>query len=366
MDEKLNILIIEPYFDGSHKEFLEGFCENSRHSSHLLTMPARKWKWRMRASAFEMAGRIDELKSKGQKFDAIFCSDMLNLSELKGICKAANLPSVIYFHENQFTYPNQVEDKRDFQFGITNLSSALAADKVMFNSGYHLEDFLSESEKVLRKMPDFKCLEILEQIREKSQITYPGISGEIESRIPLRNVPRISWAARWEHDKNPEDFFLAARILQEKGIEFRLNVLGQSFANSPSIFEQAKTEFADIIENWGFKQSKREYLGVLKDSDIFVSTANHEFFGISALEASSAGCACAVPNRLAYPETFQKSELLLYGSTAEDLAERLETLITDKAFRERNAREAIENAGRFKLAKTARLIDSELLKAVQP
>ncbi|ARN57508.1 tRNA-queuosine alpha-mannosyltransferase domain-containing protein [Sedimentisphaera salicampi] len=364
MEKKLSVLIIEPYFDGSHKAFIEAFCENSQHNTRLLSMPARKWKWRMRGSAFEMAKRLSELKSQGHGFDAIFCSDMLNLAELKGICPEANVPSVIYFHENQFTYPNQIKDKRDFQFGITNLSSALAAEKVLFNSRYHLEDFLSESEKVLKKMPDFKCLEILGRIRDKSQVAYPGICRNIESRIPFRDVPQISWAARWEHDKNPEDFFLAARILREQGYKFRMNVLGQSFANAPAIFNQAKAEFADVIENWGFKESKREYLEVLKGSDIFVSTANHEFFGISALEGAAAGCAAAVPNRLAYPETFNNSELLLYGSSAEDLAERLKSLIADKGLREKNAREAIDIAAQFDLRKTANLIDYELLNAV--
>jgi hypothetical protein len=37
------------------------------------------------------------------------------------------LPALIYFHENQLTYPVRVESERDYQFAMTNMTSALAA-----------------------------------------------------------------------------------------------------------------------------------------------------------------------------------------------------------------------------------------------
>ena len=42
----------------------------------------------------------------------------------------------------------------------------------------------------------------------------------------------------------------------------------------------------------------------MNDADIALSTADHEFFGISMVEAAMAGCYCLVPNRLSYPELF--------------------------------------------------------------
>ena len=45
---------------------------------------------------------------------------------------------------------------------------------------------------------------------------------------------------------------------------------------------------------------------VLKESDIFISTADHEFFGIAAVEAVAAGCIPVVPEHLAYPEVLSE------------------------------------------------------------
>ncbi|MGE4286398.1 MAG: DUF3524 domain-containing protein, partial [Phycisphaerae bacterium] len=300
--KKLKILAIEPYYDGSHKAFMDAFIRHSTHDITLLTMPARKWKWRMRGSAVEIAARLSAMEG-ANSFDALFTCDMLNLAEFKGL-SGWNKPAVVYFHENQFTYPNQLPDERDFQFGITNLTSVLASDAALFNSRFHLDDFYAEARKVLRKMPDFKCLDALEKAKAKSSVVYPGIEGKFNASFPENETPIICWAARWEHDKNPEDFFRAVGMLLNKGLKFKISVLGQGFANSPPVFAVAKERYAGIIERWGFQPSREAYLEALEESDIFVSTAIHEFFGISALEAAACGCAVLLPNRLAYPETF--------------------------------------------------------------
>ena len=59
---------------------------------------------------------------------------------------------------------------------------------------------------------------------------------------------------------------------------------------------------ADAIEHWGYVASRAEYLRLLAASDLVISTADHEFFGISVLEAIAAGAFPLLPNRLSYPE----------------------------------------------------------------
>jgi len=142
---------------------------------------------------------------------------------------------------------------------------------------------------------------------------------------------RILWAARWEHDKNPQDFFAALAKLKDRDIPFRISVVGEQFREVPEVFAQARTRFADRIDRWGYQQERADYEAALLEADVFVSTATHEFFGISAVEASLAGAHPLVPRRLAYPEVFASRDGhpeggFLYDGTAEDLASKLTDL----------------------------------------
>ena len=118
----MNILSLESYYGGSHKAFIDGLSKVSKHKWTILTLPAHKWKWRMRHSAITFAQQAAEALKKEQNWDIVFCSDMLNLAEFTALIpvEIASLPKVIYFHENQLTYPVRVQDERDYQFAMTN------------------------------------------------------------------------------------------------------------------------------------------------------------------------------------------------------------------------------------------------------
>jgi glycosyltransferase involved in cell wall biosynthesis len=338
---EMRILALEPFHGGSHRAFLEGWQRHSRHSWTTLGLPARKWKWRMRQSPLLFAWEIDRRYAKGERWDLLFCSDMLPLAELRGLCRpAAELPSVIYFHENQITYPVRFEKERDFHFGLSNVTSAVAADACWFNSGYHLDDFLGAIPRFLRRMPGDRPLAAVELIAERSSVRHPGIEIEVQESRRRAATRRgatspeplhIVWAARWEHDKDPEAFFEALTMLVERGVDFRVSVLGQSFDEEPPVFERARVELGDRVSAWGFRESRAEYEAVLGSADVFVSTAQHEFFGLAAVEAMALGVRPLLPNRLSYPELLElggveRSESYLFDGGIEALAARLEQL----------------------------------------
>ena len=329
----MNILALESYYGGSHKAFIDGLSNAGKHNWTILTLPAHKWKWRMRHSAITFAQQSTDLLKNGKNWDILFCSDMLNLAEFIALVpkEIAGLPKVIYFHENQLTYPVRVENERDYQYAMTNLTSALAADAVWFNSQFHRKSFLDALGKFLKSMPDNQPLEVIEKIQEKSSIHYPGVADFPTRPKRKSGAIKILWAARWEHDKNPEDFFAALKILKSKNIEFKISVIGQSFRDIPEIFKKAKNDLKDNIEHWGFQETRQKYENILSEADVVVSTANHEFFGIGIVEAVAAGTYPLVPNRLSYPEILwsdhnENAECFFYNGTVKDLAEKLELL----------------------------------------
>jgi glycosyltransferase involved in cell wall biosynthesis len=347
----MRILELEAYYGGSHKAFLDGWQAHSEHEFTLLTLPPSKWKWRMRHAAITFAQQVNKLVQTGEKWDVLFCSDMLNLAEFLGLVDESirTLPKVVYFHENQLTYPVQVESERDYQYCMTNITTAAAADVMWFNSAFHRNEFLEAIEKFLKRMPDFQPTEVIDEIQNKSSIHPPGIR-PIEHPNKRKFGPlRILWAARWEHDKNPEDFFAAVKTLKEKGLDFRLSVIGEQFRDQPDIFDWAKRYFADHIDRWGYQSSRDEYETALAESDIVVSTANHEFFGIGMLEAIAAGCFPLLPQRLSYPtiirslvEDSGECEVFLYDGTVKDLAKRLEKMVSIQTYHAQHPSDSVE------------------------
>lgn len=326
----MRILALEPYYGGSHKAFIDGWSAVSAHNWSLYKLAPYTWKWRMRHSAVTFAERIKQRIVEGNEWDVIFCSDMLNLAEFLGLSPQSvqKLPAVVYFHENQLTYPVRCESQRDYHFAMTNMTTALAANSVWFNSTFHRDSFLETLAAFLQKMPDCRPIDAIESIRSKSLVYPPGVKGLSERTQRKPGPLRILWAARWEHDKNPEDFFEALKILKAKGVDFRVSVIGQQFQQVPEVFEWAHKHFCRHIDRWGYQKSRPEYENALKEADVFVSTAAHEFFGISAVEACLAGAYPLLPKRLAYPEILslgrdRSMEEFFYDGTVPALADRL-------------------------------------------
>lgn len=372
LKERLRVLGIEPYFGGSHQYFMEGWSERSKHDWTLLTLPPHNWKWRMRHSALEMAKRISEMPREDLPWDMVVCSDMLNLAEFKGLVSAPihRLPTVVYFHENQWTYPNQHHDPRDFHFGFTNFTSAVAADEVWFNSQFHQDEMLLALRNVIGKMPDFPPTAQVDQLQRKSSVHYPGIE-EITpgDRLATHSDCHITWAARWEHDKAPATFFEAINRLDDLQIPFELSVMGQAFRSVPEVFDLARTRFQERIRQWGFLASRQAYLDTLRETDLFVSTAHHEFFGLTVLEAIAAGAFPLLPRRLSYPELLDvdndsRMTDFFYDGSAGHLAERLATLIRRRRAGELwNAENRVirEKVTRLQWSTTAPLLDQGLI-----
>jgi len=314
----MNILLIEPYFTGSHAAWAEGYARRSRHEVEILSLKGQHWKWRMHGGAVNLAKR--NLKRENDP-DLILTTDMLDLTTFLALTRprTAHVPTAVYFHENQLSYPwspddRDIRQKRDKHYGLINYATALSADAVFFNSDYHREVFLDELPRLLMHFPDHRDLENVGEIAARSRVLHVGMDferfdknkpgGNGSSRKGKGKTPLILWNHRWEFDKNPEEFFDALYAMAHRGLDFQVAVLGENFSRRPEPFDQARQKLGERIVHFGFVSDFTKYAEWLFRADLLPVTSNQDFFGMSIVEAVYCGCFPLLPKRLSYPELF--------------------------------------------------------------
>lgn len=330
--ERLRILALEPYYGGSHRAVLDGLVERIDADWTLLTLPPRKWKWRMRGAAITMAEQAREAGGAGEAaFDLVFASTFVNLAEFRGLAGSAiaAVPAIVYFHENQLLYPNRHTADWDFQFPLTNITSALSAEHCLFNTPWNLDGFTREIPAFIREFPDHHPKGVSEAIAAKSSVIAPPFDpSAFDRHSPVRSRRcRIVWPHRWEHDKNPEEFFAAVMQLAAEGLDFEVVVAGQSFRETEGLMRTAAVALGDRLAHCDEPATRDDYAELLASADIAVSTALNEFFGLAMIEACYAGCYPLVPDRLAYPELYDAPHR--YRGT-DELVARLRGLIAQR------------------------------------
>ena len=79
MSNKKKILLLEPYYGGSHKYWADNLVKFSKHQIFLKTLPARFWKWRMKASSITL---FENSKEELKSVDSVICSSLMDVSML--------------------------------------------------------------------------------------------------------------------------------------------------------------------------------------------------------------------------------------------------------------------------------------------
>lgn len=308
----MKICLVEPFHAGSHAAWAEEYARCSRHEVELLTLSGRHWKWRMHGGAVTLARQF---MASGCEPDLLLASDMLDLTTFLALTrkKTSGLPTALYFHENQLTYPWSPTDadpvqQRDAHYAFINYTSALAADAVLFNSRYHFETFAEQLPAFLKSFPDQNELESLAHLRAKSAVLPLGLDlqrlDNLRPKTPkdAAEPPLILWNHRWEYDKGPEEFFAALYRLQEEGLAFEVAVLGESYRQVPPVFAEARQRLGERIVQFGYAKDFADYARWLWRADILPVTSSHDFFGASVVQAIYCHCTPLLPRRLAYPE----------------------------------------------------------------
>ncbi len=306
----MRILLLSAYDANSHAYWRKGLVNYltglvAEVDVTELVLPPRHFNWRIRGNSLSWA--ITDRASLEQPYDVLIATSMVDLATLKGLVPAlAKTPSLLYFHENQFAYPlsSQAGQKRNLEPLMVQLYSSLAADELVFNSAYNLSSFLQGVESLLSQFPDHVPQGVRPLLEAKASVLHVPLQKPNDIRGE-KQPNSVVWNHRWEYDKGPAGLLACIERL-DSNLDCKFHIVGQSFRRVPPEFDTIKSilEARGWLGDWGFQASEADYYKILSESQVALSTAIHDFQGLSVLEAVARGCVPVVPNRLAYPELF--------------------------------------------------------------
>jgi hypothetical protein len=314
MPTQLDILALEPFYGGERRVMLETVIRCSRHRWTLLKLPPRRIERRMAAAANWFAEQLSR-HWKGH-VDVLFVSEAINLATLlRLVPDLAQLPSVVYFHDNQLP---DAPSSRAGPFDLVNLSTAVAATENWFNSAFHLRRFLSLATKLVEVHPEILGRSPIRELTGKAQVIPPPLDVNLIDHVrktrpdlPPRD-PRAIFVETRGADLNLLNAALGG--LASRGEPFRLITVGP--INSLSERWQRRT----ISE----RDDAAQVAGMM-EAGVFTSAKRNPVADYLAVRALLAGCCPALPDAGVYPELLPEMfhSTFLCGSGHTALTEKL-------------------------------------------
>lgn len=291
---------------GSHRAWAEGFVRSSEHDVRLVSLPGERWRWRLRGGAVELVEPIESCLEDGWEPDVLLVSGLVDVAVLLGLTRPrlGNCAVAVYQHESQMLYPTPTGTV-DIDAVMHNINSWLVADVVLFNSEFHRHEVEAALGEFAPTLSSPSLAALLGGLSNRFEVLSVGVDlGWVEavSRRPTspRSRPQILWPHRWDADKRPDVFLRALQRLAGTGLEFSL-VLAGDLGGAVGVRDEIVAHLGESVVAVGPFETE-QYRTHLLTSDLVVSCADHEFFGIAVVEALAGGCFGVLPDRLSYPE----------------------------------------------------------------
>ncbi len=150
--------------------------------------------------------------------------------------------------------------------------------------------------------------------------------------------------------KNAETLIEVARILEQKGYRFKMEIGGGHPENTvlPSLVKKynlESVEFAGFIADSNLR-------GFLAEADLFLYPSKYEGFGFPPLEAMACGTATVSSNAGSLEEVLGEGALVSYP-TPEGLAGKVEEIMLNPVLKRMMEQRAISQAAKYSWSKSA-------------
>lgn len=307
---------------------LETLVHNSRHRWTLLTLPPRRMERRLAAAAHWFAEQIS--RREMGPIDLLFTCDALNLADLYRLCPAVTgQPSVVYFHCNQLPDPLHIgqahlgyphpgppgANGEEQTLDLTNLTTAMAASEIWFNSKYHATSFIEGVETMVELHPELQSRNPLRDLRAKLAHVPPPV-----------DVSRLAGAGHHPVTRDPSVVFVETRDANMELLNAALAIVHQLKRKMTLLVTGPVDELGNLFPRQSISEhdSPGQMRG-LQSAGTFISAKIAAPFDENAVRAMLLGCRPVLPHTGVYPELvparFQGS--CLYDMSAESLATHL-------------------------------------------
>ncbi len=165
-----------------------------------------------------------------------------------------------------------------------------------------------------------------------------------EELMNKKKTDVILWAARFLDWKHPETALKCARYLKEKGLSFRMNLVGDG--EMRPLVEELLAEYglSDCVTLLGYR-GPDEVRGLMEESAVYIATSDRkEGWGAVINEAMNSGCAVVASYMMgAAPYLIRQGEngFLYETGKPEQLYAYVERLLCDRTLCERLGRAAV-------------------------
>lgn len=170
---------------------------------------------------------------------------------------------------------------------------------------------------------------------------HNGRSAPDDARAPARDIPVLTAGRLWDQGKN-----VAALDRAAEHLPFTICAAGPLQGPNGAGIEFNRLEWLGVLAPAALRD-------VMARSSVFVSAALYEPFGLAVLEAAQAGCALVLSDIPTFRELWDEAALFVPPSDARAVAEALDTIIADPAFRARLAASATRRAARYTVDRSA-------------
>lgn len=310
MAAQLDILALEPFYNAPRRAMLEMIQRCSRHRWTVLKLPPRRIERRLSVGATWFAEHLFQHFSGN--IDVIFTSDAMNLTSLQRLVpELASKPSIVYFHEN---YLPELMSRRQGPLDLVNLSSAIAAREIWFNSNFHQRDFLKRAASLVARHPELATNDPMPRVIAKSCVAPPPV--DMSFSDDFRSSPP---------ERQPDMIFVETRDADMKLLNAGLEVL----AEQRPFHVMTVGPIDGLSDRWPRTPIREaDTLGQTKamfSCSAFLSTrmnANHDHLFVRATQA---GCRIVAPATGVYLELASDTakSTTLYLPHPANLAQRL-------------------------------------------